>query len=63
MKGKLKDVDFFYIGNRNAFNKVTGGKVATITDSENHPIFGKRYKILGYNEWFEENCFDYVKED
>jgi hypothetical protein len=62
VKGKLKNGEF-HIGHRNAFNKVTGGKEMKITDYEDHPIWGKRYKIYGFNEWFEENCFEYVKKD
>ena len=36
------------------------GRTVQITATENHPIYRKRYKILGYDEWFEENCFDKI---
>jgi hypothetical protein len=60
MIGKLKQTDF-YVGNKKYFIVPTRGKIVTITESENHPIFGKRFKILGMNEWFEENCFEYIQ--
>jgi hypothetical protein len=60
MEGKLKNKDF-YIGYRTPFSTSEKGKIVTIIDSENHPIYGRRYKILGYDAWFENNCFEYVK--
>jgi len=52
---KLKD-GHFYIGNRERFCAPKGEVV--ITEVENNPLWGKRYKIEGYEEWFEENCFE-----
>jgi hypothetical protein len=37
------------------------GEIVNITDTEDHPTYGRRYKVEGYNEWFEENCFDWIK--
>lgn len=45
----------------NVFRPNVSGKVA-ITDEETHPIWGKRYKIEGSTEWFEENCFEHVED-
>jgi hypothetical protein len=60
MKGKLRNGEFF-IGNRVLINPPECD-VVTIVDQEIHYVFGKRYKILGRKEWFEENCFEYVIE-
>jgi hypothetical protein len=32
-----------------------------IIDRMNHPIYGKMYKVLYYDEWFEENAFEYIE--
>ena len=60
MRGKFKNADFF-IGRRQAFSCPTGG-VVIITEEENHPIFGKRYKVSGFSVWFEANCFEYIED-
>lgn len=57
-RGQLKAGELL-IGHRRHFTNTDGGMV-TITDAENHPIWGKRYKILAHEEWFEENCFEYI---
>lgn len=59
MIGKLKND--LRIGDRRLFG-LHGSRIVEIVDTENHPIYGKRYKILGYDNWFEENCFEYIKE-
>ncbi len=58
MQGKLKH-GRFRIGHNKPFYISSG--IVKITDTENHPIYGKRYKISGYDEWFEENCFEWIK--
>lgn len=62
-KGKLKSTSLL-IGNHEAFtvHGIPENMEVKITNEENHHIYGKRYKIIGYDEWFEENCFEYVKE-
>lgn len=63
MWAKFKD-DQLFIGNKRHFYLRDGrGKRVKISEEENHPVWGKRYKIIGYTEWFEENCFEYVKEE
>lgn len=56
-RGILKDGRFF-IGRDIPVYPMSGE--VSIVDEEDHPIFGKRYKIFGYGEWFEENCFSEV---
>ena len=60
MQGKLKN-DRFFEGNRTPISMPDKGKLVTLTHEENHPIFGKRFKISGYDQWFEANCFEYIK--
>jgi len=31
-----------------------------IIDKEDNQIFGKRYKVAGYDIWFEENAFESI---
>ena len=61
MFGQLKDGPFAIGWGR--YFSTPMNKDVFITDTEDHPIFGKRYKITGYNEWFEVNCFKWVKEE
>jgi hypothetical protein len=58
MIGELKSGPF-YIGHRRPFSLPSGATV-NITEEQNHPIYGKRYKVSGYEDWFEANCFEYV---
>lgn len=58
MDGLLKKGEY-RMGHNKTFNLI-GGYFVKITDVEDHPIFGKRYKILGYDEWFESNCFELI---
>ena len=44
----------------NKLFRIIGGRLVEITEVEDHPIFGKRYKILGCDEWFESNCFEVI---
>lgn len=60
MQGKLKSVQFF-VEDRRPID-IQQGEIVEITATENHHIFGKRYKILGCNEWLEENCFEYINQ-
>lgn len=59
MKGKLKNNlrkghgELFSVSNRNV----------EIIDKEEHPIYRKRYKVKGYEIWFEENAFEYIAEE
>lgn len=64
MWGRFKKNGNFFIGDKRPFDvpNANGNRVE-IAEKENHPIYGKRYKIVGRNEWFEENCFEYVIED
>jgi hypothetical protein len=55
MEAKLKNTSF-YVGNGRIYPPVD--RPVKITDTEDHPIFGKRYKIEGYADWFEANCFE-----
>jgi hypothetical protein len=32
-----------------------------IVDEEEHHLWGKRYKISGCDDWFEENCFEKIE--
>jgi hypothetical protein len=59
MEGKLKDGQFL-VGARTHY-LYSDGQIVKIINEENHPIFGKRYKVEGHDEWFEENCFEWVK--
>lgn len=62
MWGKFKKGEFA-IGDRKPFHLPNGeGKRVEIAKKENHPIWSKRYKIVGRDEWFEENCFEFVME-
>jgi hypothetical protein len=61
MIGKLKDGEY-RVGHNRHFVVPHKGQEVNITDTEDHFIWGKRYKIEGYDEWFEENCFEYVEE-
>lgn len=63
MWGKFKAGEF-HIGNDQPIRlpNVSGNRVQ-LAEKEDHPIWGKRYKIVGRNEWFEANCFEYVIED
>jgi hypothetical protein len=64
VEGKLKEGFFFEIGNRQPYHGyLPKGKIVTIVESEDHFLWGKRYRIAGYKEWFEANCFEYVEED
>lgn len=60
--GKFKSQGF-KIGNGTTFyiNSSDVDKEVAITDTEIHHTYGKRHKVYGYNEWFEENCFDYIR--
>lgn len=64
MRGLLKDGDFG-IGHGRDFcvRKGDKGRYISITQVEDHPIFGRRYKLLGYSDWFEANCFRRIKDD
>lgn len=64
MRGLLKSGDFG-IGHGRSFcvRKQDKGQEVVITEVQDHPIFGKRYKIVGYSEWFEANCFYWIRED
>jgi hypothetical protein len=67
LRGKLKN-DRLYIGKGIPFVEILplNGEMVKIVDSENHYAFGKRYKIEGRDEWFEESCFEFIhleKED
>jgi hypothetical protein len=60
--GKMKEGPFYiyggeYFGRKN----FPRGQIVNIVDYEVHPTYGKRYKIEGYIQWFEESCFDYIK--
>jgi len=59
MIGKLRDVEFF----KGMHTPVTvpRGEWVTIVDKEVDPIYGIRYKILGFPDWFEASCFAYVE--
>ena len=59
IQGKLKDGQLF-IGDKLHYMMSTG-QIIKIINEENHPIFGKRYKVVGCDEWFEENCFEYIQ--
>lgn len=62
MKGKLKTR--LRVGRGETFDdKGYAGKVVEITDTENHLIYGKRYKVLGFDDWFEANCFEYIDKE
>ena len=41
---------------------ISENREVDIIKEENDPIYGKRYKILGFDEWIENNCFEYIKE-
>lgn len=60
MVGKLKDGQF-QVGREFGYTVPERGKEVQIVETEVDPIYGKRYKIAGHDEWFEENCFEYVK--
>lgn len=60
MIGRLKND--LRIGNGCLFG-VKGKIDVEIIDEENHPIYGKRYKIPEYDVWFEENAFEYIIEE
>jgi hypothetical protein len=62
MYGKLKK-DTLFVGAGPSLRPITvpNIKIVTITDVEDHPLWGRRYKILGFDWWFEANCFEYVK--
>lgn len=61
IQGKLKNTDFF-IGDGYHIS-VPAGKYVRIVEEEDNPIYGKRYKIIGYSTWFGENCFECVKNN
>lgn len=58
--GKLKEK--LLVGNKQEFTCKDAGKEVEIIDVQNHKIYGIRYKLHGYAVWFEENCFEYIKE-
>jgi hypothetical protein len=49
----------FKIGGGLSFD-APSGQTVVITKEEDHPVFGKRYMILGYDVWFERNCFEKI---
>lgn len=62
MIAKFKNINFKVSDGKDFYlNKNDMGRKVIITDEEVHPTYGKRYKVLGYKEWFEENCFEYIK--
>ena len=60
MKGKIKNPVFF-IGS-NGRESISSGSIVNITDKIYHKYFGNRYKIKGYNHWFNEKDFEWIKE-
>lgn len=38
-------------------------KNVVITDYEDNKLYGRRYKIEGDDDWFEENSFEYINQD
>ncbi|MFA5715946.1 MAG: hypothetical protein WC998_09405 [Candidatus Paceibacterota bacterium] len=61
MKGKLKKGPFM-IGDKR-YATLTGGRMVRIIAQEDHPLWGRRYKIEDYDEWCEANCFEFIKEE
>lgn len=59
MTGRLNKV--LEIGRGNPF--YVNNRAVAITQEEDHPIYGKRYKVAGYDEWFEANAFEYIEND
>jgi hypothetical protein len=60
VKGKLKKDQLFIGAGNSRPIVVPNGEAVTIVDMEDHPLWGRRYKVLGFDFWFEANCFDYV---
>lgn len=59
--GTLKKTNLF-VGNGERFLDIPSGAKVEIVDEEDHYLYGKRYKIKGYEEWFEANCFSDINE-
>jgi hypothetical protein len=61
LKGLLKTGEF-KIGAGHIYSNSLQGRVVNIIAVENHPAFGKQYKIEGSEHWFESSCFKWVDE-
>jgi hypothetical protein len=60
MNAKLKPGSF-RIGNNRPFSTPKQGRTVIITDKENHPLWGERYKIEDSHEWYEKSCFEWIE--
>ena len=58
-KAKLKQGQLF-IGAGRPYTRIVRGYV-DITAEEDHPVYGKRYRVLGFEDWFEANCFEWIE--
>lgn len=60
IKALLKQGEF-RVGAGERFSITLGAQVEII-ETETHPIWGIRYKISGYKEWFEASCFKWIEQ-
>lgn len=63
MQGKLKGGQLF-VGHKNPYPLINNGDptVVDIIQTEEHSIYGTRFKVIGHVEWFESQCFEWVKD-
>jgi len=58
MQGRFKK-NHIIIGD-NQVLKIPSNVDIEIIEVQNHPEFGRRYKILGCKGWIKHECFEYV---